>query len=312
LILKRSWSYVVGLSFFSAATGLGIAQTEVVLHSFSGPPKGANPYAGLVRDISGNFYGTAPTGGDYNQGVVYELSTSGRVTVLYSFTGDADGGAPHAAVILDSAGNLYGTTTTGGSANLGVAYELDAAGNETVLHSFAGGTDGATPSSGLTMDASGNLYGTTSSGGSGNSGTVYKLTATGLGTVLYSFTNGADGGEPTGGVVLDPKGNLFGTTGYGGAELFGVVYKLNAAGQETVLYSFTEAGEEAPSGLIRDSKGNLYGTLESYYTGFQGEVYKLNAVGKFSVLYNFTGGLDGYDPVGALVQDSAGNLYGAW
>ena len=182
---------------------------------------GTTPLAPVVRDTKGNLYGTA--------GNVFKLTQKGKETVLYTFTGEADGGAPYGGLVRDSAGNLYGTTEYGGdlscdpSYGCGTVFKVDAKGKETVLHSFKGGTDGMRPYAGLIRDTAGNLYGTTEFGGSTKScsvsgwgcGTVFKLTKTGKEIVLYTFAGGADSFMPEGGLVMDAKGNLYGTT-YGG------------------------------------------------------------------------------------------------
>jgi uncharacterized repeat protein (TIGR03803 family) len=208
--------------------------------------------------------------------------------VLHGFTGLADGGNPYAGVILDSAGNLYGTTFYGGSAYLGVVYELDPSGQETVLYSFPGiDTDGMQPYAGVTRDSAGNLYGTAQGGNSVCSGlscgVVYKLDTSGHETVLHSFTGGADGGSPFGnaGLIFD-SGALYGTAVSGGntgcpGGGCGVVYMLSVTGQFTALYSFTGAadGGRPEAGVIRDSSGNLYGT--TFYGGKHnvGAVFKV-------------------------------------
>jgi uncharacterized repeat protein (TIGR03803 family) len=295
--------------------GLGAAQaqtspTEVILHSFPAPPKGANPYAGVVRDSEGNLYGTAFEGGRYGAGVVYKLSASGEGTVLYNFMGGADGANPQSGVILDSAGNLYGTTYAGGPANYGVVYKIATGGVETVLHTFAGTPDGATPASGVTMDASGDLYGTTSLGGAAAQGVIYEINVAGQETVLHSFTGAQDGSYPSSGVVLDTADNLYGTTFDGGSGANGVVYMLSASGQQTILYNFTGGTDGAnPTGVIRNSAGDLFGSAESGGKG-SGIVYKLSPSGVQTVLHSFGGGSDGELPQGNLVRDSAGNLYG--
>jgi uncharacterized repeat protein (TIGR03803 family) len=287
------------------------ATTEVVLHNFIGPPKGAYPYAGVILDSAGNFYGTTYQGGTTGAGVVYKVDYSGNQTALYSFTGGADGGFPQAGVIRDAEGNLYGTTTTGGAGDFGVVYKLDSSGQETVLYSFAGGADGGYPQSGLTLDSAGNLYGTADYGASG-SGVVYKVDPTGQETVLYNFTGYADGGGPSGGVVLDTAGNLFGTTFAGGALGAGTVYKLNAAGHERVLYSFTGGADGAYpiGGVIRDPGGTFYGTTSMGGAGDLGVVYTLNGLGNETVLYSFPGGAAGARPYAGVIRDAAGNLYG--
>jgi len=308
--------------------------SETVLHSFSGVLlNGANPYAGVIRDSAGNLYGTTFGGGIANAGVVYKLDTSGHETVLYRFTGGADGANPYAGVIGDSAGNLYGTTRFGGTAGCGTVYKLDATRHETVLYSFTCGADGADPS-GVNRDSAGNLYGTTGAGGladceGSGCGVVYKLDATGHQTVLYSFTGGANGAGPSG-VIRDSAGNLYGTAGGGdsshclhGYPGCGVVFKLDTAGNYKVLYAFTGGADGAyPSGVIRDLTGNLYGatsgggtvnaycgTVNSAYPYGCGVVYKLDATGHETVLHSFTGGYD-VQPNGGVIRDPAGNLYG--
>jgi uncharacterized repeat protein (TIGR03803 family) len=162
----------------------------------------------LIRDSAGNLYGTTSSGGTANVGVVYKVDAAGQQKVLYSFTGGADGSGPYAGVILDSAGNLYGTTVHGGTAGAGVVFKLDAAGRETVLYSFTGGADGGSPYAGVILDSDCNFYGTTRSGGAANAGVVYKLDMRGHEKVLYTFTGGADGGGPYAGVIPDSDGNL--------------------------------------------------------------------------------------------------------
>jgi uncharacterized repeat protein (TIGR03803 family) len=292
------------------------SEIETVLQSFVNPPTGANPNAGVIRDSAGNFYGTTSYGGPMNAGVVYKVNAAGQETILYSFTGGVDGGNPIAGVIRDSAGNLYGTTEYGGTANAGLVYKLDAGGRETILHSFTGGSDGGNPTAGVVGDGVGNLYGTTYGGGLGGAGVVYKLDNTAHLTVLYRFTGGTDGGGPYAGVTRDSAGNLYGTTEFGGPEFdqWGVVYKLDTSGQETVLYSF-EGGEYDGGlpygGVVRDSSGNLYGTTNVGGSLFNaGMVYKLDTSGQETILYSFTGGADGHYPEATLIRDSLGNLYG--
>jgi len=259
---------------FTCAVGCGTVfkvdphGRETVLYSFTGPPDGSVPVAGLVRDAQGNFYGTTVNGGDAscNNGIgcgtVFKLDASNNETVLYTFTGGADGKFPLAALIRDPAGNLIGTTVQGGAVNGGTVFKLDATGKETVLHSFTGGGDGAAPFAGLALVGS-NLYGT-SGGGTYGYGTVFKVDKTGTETVVYSFTGGGDGGYLFAGVVSDGAGNLYGTTEGGGAFFYGTVFKLDKDGTETVLHSFTGGADGANpyGGLIRDAAGNLYGTTD--------------------------------------------------
>lgn len=294
-----------------AAAHAPLEAGDIVLHNFAAPHRGTNPFAGVTRDRAGNLYGTTALGGIANRGVVFKVDTEGQETVLYSFTGGADGAVPEASVIGDGAGNLYGTTNSGGASNAGVVFRLDATGQETALYSFTGGADGGYPYSGVIRDAVGNLYGTTTYGGGADLGVVYKLDATGHETVLHSFTGAADGGHPNAGLILDAKGNLYGTAVNSGAGFGGVVFRMDPMGNETVLHSFSgEDGVEPYGGLIGDGAGNLYGT--TFYGGASGNgvVYKLDAQGKQTVLYNFTGGADGGEPQAGVIRDAEGNLYG--
>ena len=231
-------------------------------------------------------------------------------SVLHSFEGPpTDGSVPVAGLIRDSAGNLYGTTASGGASNAGVVFKVDTTGAETVLYSFTGGADGSGPSAGLIRNSAGTLYGTTSDGGTSGRGVVFKLDTTGTETVLYSFTGEADGGYPSAGLIQDSAGNLYGTTEYGGASNDGVVFKVDTSGTETVLHSFRGGDGATPfAGLIRDSAGDLYGTTYVGGASGLGVVFKLNKTGE-TVLYSFTGG-DGAYPGAGLFRDSAGILYG--
>jgi uncharacterized repeat protein (TIGR03803 family) len=290
------------------------AQTFKSLYSFTGLPDGATPYgAVLIGDKGRVLYGTTSGGGAFNFGTVYELSKSGE-TVLYSFTGAADGSGPFAGLTMDASGNLYGTTFEGGVYGYGTVFEFDPkTGVETVLHSFYGQPDGLTPFSGLTIDKSGNLYGTTLAGGTSNAGTLYKVNIqTRQETVLHSFAGDPDGGWPFfGNLLMDASGNLYGTTFGGGSENDGAVWEFSATGQETVLYSFTGLdGTQPDQSLVMDNEGNLYGTTEIGGVG-GGVVFKVNIATKTeTVLYTFKNFAEGELPTSGLVRDSQGNLYG--
>jgi uncharacterized repeat protein (TIGR03803 family) len=289
-------------------------QTFKSLYSFTGSPNGATPYgAPLVENKSGVLYGTTSAGGEFGLGTVYELSKSGE-TVLYSFTGTPDGSVPYAGLVMDTSGNLYGTTSAGGSYGYGTVFELNpTTRQETVLHSFYGQPDGLTPLSGLVMDNSGNLYGTTLAGGPSNDGTIYKVNIqTHQETLLYSFTGDPDGGWPVyGNLLMDASGNLYGTTFGGGSANLGTVWEFSATGEETVLHSFTGAdGTQPDQSLAMDSEGNLYGITEIGGIG-AGVAFKVNIQSKTeTVLYTFSNLADGEIPTSGLVRDSQGNLYG--
>ena len=283
-----------------------------VLHSFNPQPDGGHPFAGLSRDAAGNLYGTTPWGGAAGSGTVFKADSNGNETVLYSFTGGSDGAVPFSGLVRDAAGNLYGTTLSGGASSSGTVFKVDLAGNETVLYNFAGGSDGAAPFAGLVLDAAGSLYGTTQSGGASSSGTIFKVDSAGNETVLYNFTGGSDGANPIAGLVLDAAGNLYGTTNVGGTMGSGAVFKLDSFGNDTVLYSFTGGsdGGSPVASLVRDKAGNLYGTANLGGAAGNGTVFKLDSNGNETVLYSFAGGSDGANPVAGLVRDAVGNLYG--
>ena len=195
---------------------------------------------------------------------------------------------------------------------------LSPSGQEWLLYSFTGLGDGGVPNQGLIRDADGDLYGTTYSGGTANGGTVYKIDTAGNEVVLFSFPGGVDGDYPYGGVIRDANGNLYGTTGGGGAGRAGVVYKLTPEGDYSVLYSFTGGadGGGPMSGVVMDAKGNLHGTTASggtlggaAKTGC-GVVYKVSPLGQETVLHSFTGGADGSQPWAGVVLGPAGEIFG--
>jgi uncharacterized repeat protein (TIGR03803 family) len=293
------------------------AQTLTVFYSFAGyPENGVSPFGGLVMDPAGNLYGVTQAGGSpppFDGGTVFKLDPSGNESVLHSFTG-GDGSVPYAGLVIDPAGNLYGTTLFGGSSGYGTVFKLDPAGPETVLHSFTNAAgDGGDPFAGLLLDTVGNLYGTTEIGGAFGYGTVFKLDPSGTETVLYSFTNaGGDGAYPLAGLVIDPVGNLYGTTDDGGSSGYGTVFKLDSSGSETVLHSFTNAGSDGAypfAGLVMDTAGNLYGTTVQGGASNYGTVFKLDPFGTETLLHSFAYS-DGAAPVAGLVIDPARNLYG--
>ncbi len=248
--------------------------TENILYSFSGAD-GASPVAGLVRKAE-NFYGTTEFGGTNNAGVVFKLAKDGEESVLHSFSGGNDGGLPLAGLIMDGVGNLYGTTHFGGLDGDGTVFEIAPDGSEIVLHSFAGGSDGAYPGGALTLDANGNLYGTTSIGGASNSGTVFKIASDGTESVLYSFTGGREGADPSCALVIDAAANLYGTTPLSEADGDGAVFRLAPDGTIGVLHSFNGAdGTNPEAGPIADKKERLYGTTPQGGAHGYGVVFRL-------------------------------------
>jgi uncharacterized repeat protein (TIGR03803 family) len=309
------------------------AVTEQVIFNFTGG-NGNLPTSPLLRDASGRLYGTASSGGikvspcsAHGCGVVFELSpkTGGgwNYRRLYAFQGGNDGYSPSGSLVFDSTGNLYGVTGRGGANDLGAVFKLSpAAGGkwtETIVHSFGGAPDGSLPNSGLTKDAAGNLYGTTSAGGTSASGVVYQLTNSGgswTEAVIYTFAGMPDGSLPMAEVILDSKGNLYGTTELGGASNLGTVFELAlAAGvwTETILHSFNGSSNDLGqpvAALCFDSTGNLFGTA----TNNLGALFELvhNSDGSYteSQLHSFGVLLDGAGPLSGLVRGKPGSFYG--
>jgi uncharacterized repeat protein (TIGR03803 family) len=249
-----------------------------------------------------------------------------RTFSFHAFTGGSDGGNPRSALLLDRAGNLYGTTYSGGNPpkcyqeGCGVVFKLAPDGKETVLHTFTGGDDGGNPAAGLIADKTGDLYGTTVYWGSNGGGTVFKLAPDGTETVLHAFLELEvnDGSYPYAGVIMDKAGNLYGTTLWGGLAA-GVVFKLAPDGTETILHDFQDGSDGASpvSGLTMDGAGNIYGTTQ--YGGVRcgdygtrcGTVFKIAPEGSETVLHAFRKGKgDGVTPAAALIKDANGNLYG--
>ena len=330
------------------------AQTYTIVHSFAAGTDGAVPTP-IIRDAQGNLYGTTrfggiPTCGLDTCGTVYKIDSAGNETVLYRFEGGSNGSNPVAGLVRDAAGNLYGTTQGNGSINgASVVFKLSPDGNETTLFEAGTITQGCCLDSPLAVDAQGNLYGMSPFGGEPNCGlnsdglgcgTLFKVSPAGEFTLLHTF-NGNDGMQPEGGVVLDGKGNLYGTAYFGGKLSCkypgqfqeaqpgcGTIYKLDSTGKFTVLHAFTGPNDgSTPLGLIIDSAGNLYGIAagggdvipKSNFEYGVGTIFKVDTSGQFSVLYSFTPCTQTPCSLGQvrnpvfglhLVRDSKGNLYG--
>jgi uncharacterized repeat protein (TIGR03803 family) len=306
---------------------------ESVLYRFKGGNDGWSPLGGLILDGVGNLYGTTLSGGSSNAGTVFRLTPSSNgswtESVLYSFcqlTNCADGIEPLAGVTLDGSGNLYCTTLAGGASGGGIAFKLtpNSEGNwtESVLQSFGGPVNGGQPNAGLIFDAAGNLYGTTSIGGAGGGGTVFKLTPNSDGSwtehVLHTFTGGKDGGGPLAGLTFDAAGNLYGTTsginGAGRSTVFKLTPKPHGGWKESVLHHFTkDTGANPYAGVTFDTAGNLYGTTVNGGLANDGVVFKLaqqqGGGWTYSVLYPL-GGAPGRHPYGGVILDKTGNLFG--
>jgi len=245
------------------------AGKQTSLYMFTGSAgDGFGPITGVVLDQAGNLYGTTEFGGDptcgaqQGCGTIFKVDATGKETILHAFTASGGDGAYPVADLLLSGGQLYGTTSGGGTFAYGTVFKSNPeTGAQTVLYTFKGGADGGSPYGSLIRDSAGNLYGTTYTGGAHAYGTVFKLTKAGKEKVLYSFKGGADGANPAAGVARDKAGNLYGTTYQGGTFWDGTVFKLDTTGKETVLHSFASTDGAFPeSVLIQDKEGNLYGT----------------------------------------------------
>jgi uncharacterized repeat protein (TIGR03803 family) len=315
--------------------------SEKILYAFAGGTGGGNPTTGLVSDTAGNLYGMTSVGGNVESvcslgcGVIFKLTPTNsgpwRETVLYSFTGGADGWSP-AGLAIDAAGNLYGVNQLGGKPTVGtkicmtfgcgtlfrLSHNINGGWTFHLLHAFTGESDGINPGS-VTLDASGNVFVTAFPGVQTSSGTIFEMVGGTQGTVIYNFIGTANGDEPDGPGVFDAAGNLYGTGAGGGANDLGVVYELtpSSSGQwtESVLHSFTGGNDgDLPQGnLAFDSSGNLFGSAGQNGAGKNGVIFELspNSGGQWTetTIYAFTGGSDGDTPMG-VVRDADGNLFG--
>lgn len=347
-------TYALSLIALLLATAVAVlpaqAQTYTVLHDFTAAPDGALPNP-IIRDAHGNLFGTTKDGGLPSCGLgtcgtVYKIDSAGNYTILYDFEGGGNGSNPDAGLVSDAAGNLYGTTQGNGFiGGASVVFKVDPNGQETTLL-VADTANAGSLDSPLAVDAHGNLYGMSPFGGEPNCGwnsnglgcgTLFRLTPNGKFTVLHVF-DGTDGMQPEGGVVLDGKGNLYGSANFGGERSCesagygyfepgcGTIYKLDSSGNFTVLHTFGGKGDGSfPLGVIIDSAGNLYGIAQNggditgdYIYGL-GTVFKVDTSGNFSVLFTFApcneppcsgGQVRNAVYASHLIEDSRGNLYG--
>jgi uncharacterized repeat protein (TIGR03803 family) len=348
----RTFAKLAGILVFVVSFSVGMVRAqESVLHNFNGAG-GASPGVSLVADSAGNLYGTTNAGGASGTacggvgcGTVFELSpvTGGwKYRVLHSFGSGTDGQIPNATLAFDSSGNLYGDTYQGGTNGAGTLFTLIPQSNgtwrEKVIYNFTAGSDGGYPQAVLTMDSSGNIFGTASGGGIQSTncpyfqgcGVVFEFVKMSQSRwrekVLYTFAGPPDGWSSLGGVVFDSEGNLYGTTSGGGQFNAGTVFELTPGARswtETLIHSFNLDGTDGAFpvvGLVADNSGNLYGTTvnggsstancSGFGCGIAFEFVK-GSGGSWTekVLHSFTGGTIGGSPGAALVFDTAGNLY---
>jgi len=308
--------------------------TLTTLHSFSALSNnvnvdGADPPAAPVQGSDGNFYGTTSLGGAYGNGSVYEITPSGKLTVLWSFTPlgagtNLDGANPYGSLVQGSDGNFYGTTSLGGANGNGTVFMISGPGVLTPLYSFSAmnaqgiNTDGAQPDTCLVQASDGNFYGTAAFGGTSGDGAVFKITPAGTLTLLHSFTGVADGADPEAGLVQGSDGNFYGTTATNGANDHGTVFKITPAGVLTTLHSFSSLtggirnsdGADPYASLAIGSDGNFYGTTYDGGAYAFGTVFKITPAGALTTLHSFTSGADGGRLLAGLVLGIDGSFYG--
>jgi len=334
-MLSSSRIYAAVCSLVCLATAAQAHRFDV-LYAFQGGTDGWAPEAGVVFDHAGNMYGTTELGGGTGCGgngcgTVFKLAPDGTETILHAFAGRNDGAYPLGSLIIDAAGAVYGTTEGGGGAGCGgngcgTVFRIAANTDETILYAFTGGADGGYPVAGLLADKKGNLFGTTEGGGAFEYGTVFEIAADGAESVLYAFCSlhdCADGANPSSTLVEDTKGNLYGTTQFGGTGLAGqgTLFEVQKSGKEKVIYNFcTQNGANTcqdgwlpVAGVTMDGKGNFYGTTEFGGAANVGTVFVVAPNGTETVLHNFWSNPDSGDgiyPVTPVMLDATGNLYG--
>ena len=271
------------------------------LHAFLGP-EGATPSGALIRTSDGRFYGMTSYGGSFDRGTVYRMEPSGEVTVLHSFAGGEDGSHPVGALLRAADGNLYGTTSDGGSSDRGIAFRMTLAGSLTILHAFDGIGDGCFPASGLFQGTDGNFHGVTLSSADSNYGTAYRMTAAGTVTVLHRLYR-HDGDYSYLGVnpIMQARdGSLYGTT-QGRKGTRGTFFRIDPAGNVTILREFATDREHPSSGLIQATDGNLYGTIG-------GAIARLTLSGELTTIRALDYTTEGTQP-NDLLQAADGNFY---
>jgi len=281
----------------------------------------------ITIDPAGNIYGTSQQGGTHGDGTVFKVTLSGVLSTVYNFAGGSDGADPVLGIVRDSAGNLYGVTTAGGTGydtcdgGCGTVFKVTPAGKETVLYRFTNGADGGEPIYSVTVDSQGNLYGYTYNFFvAPENGSLYKITPNGMFSILHVFCSQSsctDGSSPASRPIIGSDGNLYGVTAIGGAFNWGTVFKMTPDGQETVLYNFTGGndGGEPLNSLAQDAHGNMYGSALKGALN-SGVLFKITQPGAYSLLYTFNcaGANCSDDPqtISPVVLDSTGDIFGLY
>jgi uncharacterized repeat protein (TIGR03803 family) len=303
-----------GSTDFGTVYRITPAGDETVLWHFGSGSDGAEPLAGLTQSSDGSLYGTTFYGGLYNGGTVFNITLDGNETVLWNFGKGTDGAAPHAIVIEGTGGFVYGTTQGGGSFGHGTVFKVSPAGAETVLWNFGTSTDdGTQPLAPLIQVADGTFYGTTFTGGLYDMGTVFKMTSSGV-SILWNFGAAGDGASPVGGLTQGSDGAFYGATEQGiGKGLYGTGFRLTAAGDEKVLWYFSDhfdLGVFPQATLVLGRDGYFYGTTSggASTSGGQGGIYRVTPDGVTTALWAFTFLNEG--PIEGVVEGDDGSFYG--
>ena len=349
---KLSWGKrVYAVVVLCATTAIALpAQTFTTLHSFDGTD-GDQPWAGLVQASNGDLYGTTVAGGANGGGTVFKIAPNGTETTLYSLCAQGypncpDGYEPYAGLVQATNGELYGTTTYGGSRTnypcdffhgCGTVFKITPSGTLTTLYSFcsqnecpdvlttlydfcaqAGCQDGESPWAGLVQATNRDLYGTTGGGGASGPGTVFKIVPGGTLMTLHSFDS-EDGASPLAALVQAPNADLYGTTYLGGAHGGGTVFEITPSGALSTLYNFCAQtgctdGKYPSAGLVQAASGDFYGTTQEGGANGAGTVFKITPSGTLMTLHSFCAlGLpctDGQTPSAGLIQATNGDFYG--
>ena len=291
------------------------AQTYTDLYNLgtnSGDPTDPAWMGLFAQGRDGNLYSTTQTGGMINCGAAFQFTPAGKMNPLYSFMNKNDGCFPNGGLTLGTDGSFYGTTSAGGSVGAGTVFKITSGGAFTLLHTFNGTTEGVPADVPPIQGLDGNYYGTTSDGGLEVFGTVYKMTPSGVLTVLYTFPGTSGLAYPMA-VTLGTDGNFYGTALGGGVNKFGGVFKISPQGNLTVLHSFsgTPDGQTPKGAIIQASDGNFYGTTEAGGANGFGSIYKMTPSGALTIIHSFNEDQFGLHPLAGLVQATDGKFYGA-
>ncbi|RDC64559.1 hypothetical protein AHMF7616_03173 [Adhaeribacter pallidiroseus] len=318
-LIKNNDGYFYGMTSRGGAYGYGTIfkmtanGTVTILHSFNNTVSGANPQGSLKKASDGNLYGMTYKGGAYNYGTIFKITPGGTLTVLRSLDYTNDGGYPYENLIQASDGNFYGLTLGGGSTGNGTIFKITLGGDYTVLRSFVSATDGANPYGSLVQGADGNLYGTTSVGGTNNQGTIFRISLSGTFTVRRHLNYTTDGAFPTGNnLIVGADGNFYGMMYQGGTFGYGTLFKMTPGGTYTVLknLNYTADGGYPKGSLVQNTDGNFYGIMQSGGSVGYGTLFKMTPGGTYTVLKNLAY-TDGGNAQGSLVRNSTdGNFYG--